>query len=95
MKIGTRQRLFAFLPALLLAALLGAQTLQAAHLHADHPTGGDCLQCQIDTGQAALPSGGHAAAIPCAAGNACPGIALAPVATFYRLAARGPPALSC
>jgi hypothetical protein len=90
-----RHRLLRLLPTLLLAALLGAQTAQAAHLHIDHQGGTDCLQCQSDMGHAVLPVTGHATVANWAAVNQQPAIALAPVSTCYRLAARGPPAYSC
>ena len=74
--------------------LLGAQLLQSAHLHADHELAPDCVQCQVDGGQAMAVS--DAVTPPClpAADELHPEIAVASVATFYRLAARGPPTLS-
>ncbi len=95
MKLAANCRVTRLLPALLLAVLLGAQTVQAAHIHGDHLGTADCLQCQTDTGQAVLPVSGHTPVANCAGGNHQPAIALAPVSTHYRLAARGPPALSC
>jgi hypothetical protein len=80
--------------ATLIVVLLGAQVLQSAHLHADHGLAPDCAQCQVDGGQAMAVT--DAETPPCLpSGNALnPDIATAPVATFYRLAARGPPELS-
>lgn len=85
----------ALLPTFLLVVLLGAQSLQAVHLHVDHPTLDDCLQCQVDSWQAVLPvtSAGPAALVP--ASNDHPAVSLAPVSTHYRFLARGPPSFSC
>ncbi len=94
MKLAARYPVFKLLPALLLAALLGAQVVQAGHVHADHLTAGDCLQCQFDTGQAVLPATQHTPVATSATDSNRLAIALAPVATHYRLAARGPPTLS-
>jgi hypothetical protein len=95
MKWAARHRVLKILPAVLLTVLLGAQTLQAAHFHADHLGSADCLQCQTHTGQAAVSNGSLVLPTQAAGGNHQPAIALAPVSTHYRLAARGPPALSC
>ena len=74
--------------------LLGAQFAQSAHLHADHTIAPDCVQCSTDGGQAVVPT---KAAVPsCSAAIRSNNILVsaAPVATYYRLAARGPPVLS-
>lgn len=78
----------------LVVLLLSAQVLQAAHLHADHSLAQDCVQCQVDGGQAMAVT--DAVTPPClpAVDTSHPDVAVAPVATFYRLAARGPPTLS-
>ena len=73
--------------------LLGAQVLQSGHLHADHGVVADCLQCQVDSGQSAVIGDSQAAVILATARESHPDIATAPVSTFYRLAARGPPTL--
>ncbi|MEP5766107.1 MAG: hypothetical protein ABJ308_16030 [Halieaceae bacterium] len=83
-----------WLIAAMVMLLLGAQIAQSAHLHADHSMAPDCVQCSADGGQTALIAG--AATPPCIAairGNNTH-LSAAPFATFYRLAARGPPALS-
>jgi hypothetical protein len=78
----------------LMVVMLGAQLVQSAHLHADHGLAPDCLQCQADGGQ--IMALADAATPPCLAitSKHHPKIAAAPGATFYRLPARGPPALS-
>ena len=80
--------------AALVVLLLGVQMLQAGHLHADEGMAADCVQCQVDGSQAMAIS--DAVTPPClpAADNSHPDIAAAPVATFYRLSARGPPIYS-
>ncbi len=88
-------RITGYLPALMLAALLGAQVLQFAHIHADHGVPHDCIQCQSDSGQALLPETAHAPMFVAPAGNDRPVIALAPISNFYHLDARGPPRISC
>ena len=78
----------------LVLVLLGTQVLQAGHLHAHHGLSVDCVQCQADSGQAM--------AITRAAAPAClplrreiqQGIAAAPIASYCRPTARGPPVLS-
>ena len=83
-----------WLIAAMVMLLLGAQIAQSAHLHADHTITPDCVQCSADGGQAAVAT--KAAATSCFAAVRSSNIlvSVAPVATFYRLAARGPPVLS-
>ena len=71
--------------------LLGAQVLQSSHHHADHGVIADCLQCQVDSGQAAIIAENRTAIAVMPIRESHPDIAAAAVATFYRLAARGPP----
>ncbi len=73
--------------------LLGAQLLQAGHHHGDHAVVADCLECQADNGQATIAGDGRPATVIKPTREPHPEIATAPVATFYRLAARGPPHL--
>ncbi len=95
MKVGIQIRILPSVSAVLLTVLLGAQAVQAAHLHVDHPGTADCLQCQMDTGQAALPTTGQLPAANRAVGVNLLPMAPAPVVSHYDLAARGPPARSC
>ena len=78
----------------LMVVLLGAQVTQSAHLHAEHGLAPDCVQCQVDGGQAMAVSDARTPSCLPAANVPHPDMAVAPVATFYRLAARGPPTLS-
>ena len=82
-----------WLIAAMVMLLLGAQLAQSAHLHADHAITPDCVQCSADGSQTALTA--EAATPPCIAAvrNNNTHLPAAPVATFYRLAARGPPVL--
>lgn len=83
-----------WLSALLLAALLGAQALQAAHVHGDHGQSQDCVQCKLDSGHALLSDQQRSpleAATPARVRSPMPA---APVLTAYRIPSRGPPALS-
>jgi hypothetical protein len=80
---------------LLLSALLAAQTLQAAHVHADHPAAEECLQCQVDSCKVFLAATSSAASATGAEVLNSPQAAAAPYSNHYRLSARGPPALSC
>jgi len=77
----------------MLMVLLGAQFAQSAHLHADHSITPDCVQCSTDGSQAAVTT--KAAILPCIAALRSNNsqISAATIATFYRLAARGPPVL--
>jgi hypothetical protein len=91
-----RQRLRAFgaLPAAVLVLFLVAQVDRVGHFHgADDPVG-DCAQCQHYNGPAVV-SGAGEAPLPVArrVTAEAPSIA-SPLATHYRLLARGPPALS-
>jgi len=87
-------RVFGYLPALLLALFLGAQLELAAHLHADGNPVGDCVQCQFDSGHAAVPTAVRAAPAPPL--SALPGrVAVRPrVNSRYRPNPRGPPTRS-
>lgn len=94
MNLRTRFNARGWLLTLLLAALLGAQAVQAAHVHADHLQSQDCLQCKLDNGQAVLPD---PARTPTATAALIRFMPLAPaviVADFFRLPARGPPTFS-
>lgn len=73
---------------------IGAQVAQSAHLHADHSFAQDCVQCSADGGQTALISGATAPPCLATARTINTDVSVACVATFYRLAARGPPTLS-
>lgn len=83
-----------WLPALLLAAVLGAQVVQAAHIHADHQQGPDCVQCKLESGHAVVcePANGISVA-PVAATVGVP-VPAGPVSKYFRLPSRGPPTLS-
>lgn len=79
----------------LLALLLGAQSAQAGHFHADYLLADDCLQCVVDYGQTLKPSTSPSSVAT------KPGVALVSAAspaafsTHYRRSARGPPPHSC
>lgn len=83
-----------WLSALLLAALLGAQAVQAAHVHADHLQGPDCVQCKLDSGHALLSEQQRPPLLRTALTRPLARIPAAPFRTAYRLPARGPPTLS-
>ncbi|MEP0203615.1 MAG: hypothetical protein ABJ084_05135 [Halioglobus sp.] len=83
-----------WLIAAMVMLLLGAQVAQSAHLHADHSITPDCMQCSTDGGQAAVTTKADAPSCIAAVRSNNVQVSAAPVATFYRLAARGPPALS-
>ena len=80
--------------AILMVILMGAQAVQAGHVHAADGLTAECAQCHAQGGQALAAT--DAPTPPCLP-VACvshPDTAAATVATFYRLAARGPPARS-
>lgn len=83
-----------WLPALLLAVLLGAQVVQAAHVHADHLQGQDCVQCKLESGHAVVCEPVHPPSVAAAAVTPGLPVPLAPVSNFFRLPSRGPPTLS-
>jgi hypothetical protein len=89
----TSQTRYRWLFTAVMVLMLGAQCLQAGHLHADHGFTPDCAQCQADGGQAVGVTDAVTPLCLPAAGAPDPAIAVVTVATFYRLAARGPPAL--
>ena len=80
--------------AALVALLLAANVSQAAHLHAEHGLAPDCVQCQAEGGQAMSVTEAVTLSCPPVSRIGHPDLVEAPVATFYRLAARGPPSLS-
>lgn len=76
----------------LLAMLLGAQTAQAGHFHADVLFAEDCLQCSVDGGHAVrsiIPAG---PIVTKPAFEAPFAVSAAVFTSHYRRAARGPPA---
>ena len=83
-----------WLIAAMVMLLLGAQFAQSAHLHADHTIATDCVQCSTDGGQAVVTTKAAAPSCIAAIRSNNVHVSAAPVATFYRLAARGPPVLS-
>ena len=80
--------------AALVALVIGVQVLQSAHLHADHGPAIDCVQCQVDGGQAMAVS--ESVTPPClpALTATLPVLAEHPLSTYSQLSARGPPHLS-
>jgi len=82
-----------WLIAAMVMLLLSAQLAQSAHLHADHSITPDCVQCSADGGQTALIAGAATPSCIAAVRSNNTHLTAAPVATFYRLAARGPPVL--
>lgn len=83
-----------WLVAATLVLLLGAQLAQSAHLHPDHVLAQDCLQCQVQGGQAMAVT--DASTPPClpVANASYTDLTAIPAVTFYRPAARGPPSHS-
>ncbi len=84
-----------WLPVLLLAALLGAQAIQADHAHADHLLAQDCVQCKLDNSHAVLPERVGSGTILIQAAESRLAVPAAPVSIHYRRAARGPPHNFC
>lgn len=82
-----------WLIAAVLALLLGAQVAQSAHIHANPHFTPDCAQCSVDGGQALVVETETSLSLPTAT-HVHPDVLVAPVSTFYRLAARGPPTRS-
>jgi len=95
MEILRDMRFRRYLSIALLALLLGAQSAQVGHFHADTLATEDCLQCSVDFGQALKSS------IAQGPVSHEPGLdvylVILPAAssTQYRLAPRGPPSHSC
>lgn len=83
-----------WLPALLLAALLGAQAVQAAHVHADHLQGADCVQCKLESGHAVVCEPVHAPSVATATVTVGLPVPAAPVSNVLRPPSRGPPTFS-
>lgn len=85
---------FRILPALLLAVFISAQIGLAGHLHANDSSLADCLQCQLDNGQAAISGNTLPTAQAKAGVNPKAAVIAVTTASIYALKARGPPALS-
>lgn len=84
-----------YLSIALLALLLGAQSAQAGHFHADALIAEDCLQCSVDFGQALKSSIAQGPATHEPGLDVHLAVLPAACSTSYRLAARGPPLHSC
>ncbi len=80
-----------WIAALSLVVLLGAQLLQATHVHAEVDAWQDCHQCQLDSGNGHVAS--KAAPVDSADSVVTPvgAILAAAVSINYRRSARGPP----
>ena len=94
MRRQVTQKRYRWLVTAAMLLLLGGQVLQSVHLHADHGVTSDCVQCQAEGGNAMAVTGAVTPACLPAVDEIHPDITVATIATFYRLSARGPPALS-
>ena len=88
-------RIRRLLSVVLLAMLLGAQSVQAGHFHADALYAEDCMQCSIDGGHAVSSVAAQSPVVTVLGFDIPPAILSAAFTVHYRRSARGPPSHSC
>jgi len=77
-----------------LVLLLVLQGIEAGHVHADALSASDCVICQVDGAEAVAANVPRSPLAVAGAVQSAPRQRAAPLASFYRLLARGPPLIS-